>query len=330
MSRHIVALAGGVGGAKLALGLARVLPPEQLTIVVNTGDDEVFHGLHVSPDLDTMMYALAGLTNTVTGWGVTGDTFNALASLKTYGADTWFNLGDKDLATHIRRTQLLRGGHTLSQATESLCQSLGILHSVVPMSDAVLRTVVETEQGTMAFQEYFVKHRCEPVATAIRFEDSDGRDAGSPGVVSPSPGFREALDAASALVYCPSNPFLSIAPILALDGVRESIADFDGPRIAVSPIVGGEAVRGPAAKLLLELGHEVSCRGVAEQYAGLCDVFVLDEVDRDHVRAIEELGMRAEVAPTIMSNDVDKERLARRILDIVKTATSDGKGIRTA
>ena len=179
MTPTVLALAGGVGGAKLAVGLAKVLPPGRLTVVVNTGDDEVFHGLHVSPDLDTVMYALAGLTNTVTGWGVAGDTFNGLASLKRYGADTWFNLGDKDLATHVRRTHLLRSGLTLSQVTASLCRSLGVLHDVVPMSDAVLRTMVETGQGTMAFQEYFVKHRCEPVVKAVRFQDCGGRDVGS-------------------------------------------------------------------------------------------------------------------------------------------------------
>ena len=330
MTPNILALAGGVGGAKLAVGLANALPPERLTVVVNTGDDEVFHGLHVSPDLDTVMYALAGLTNTVTGWGVAGDTFNSLASLKRYGADTWFNLGDKDLATHIRRTQLLRGGYTLSEVTASLCRSLGVLHGVVPMSDAVLRTIVETGQGAMAFQEYFVKHHCEPVATAVRFEDGDGRGVGSPGVVSPSPGFLGALAAASALIYCPSNPFLSIAPILALEGIKERIRSFEGVRVAVSPIIGSQAVRGPAAKLLLELGYEVSCLGVAEQYAGLCDVFVIDEADRDQAGAVEALGMHAEAAPTIMTNDVDKERLARRILDIVEAANSEGEGIRTA
>ena len=330
MTPTVLALAGGVGGAKLAVGLAKALPPERLTIVVNTGDDEVFHGLHVSPDLDTMMYALAGLTNTVTGWGVAGDTFNGLAFLQQYGADTWFNLGDKDLATHIRRTQLLRNGCTLSEATASLCRSLGVLHGVVPMSDAVLRTVVETGQGAMAFQEYFVKHRCEPVATSVRFEDGDGRDAGSSGIVGPSPGFLRALDEASALVYCPSNPFLSIAPVLALRGIKERVRSFRGLRVAVSPIVGGEALRGPAAKLLSELGYEVSCRGVAERYAGLCDVFVIDEVDRHQAGAVEALGMRAEVAPTIMTDDVDKERLARRILDIVAGANSEGEEIGTA
>ncbi len=330
MTPTVLALAGGVGGAKLAVGLARALPPERLTIVVNTGDDEVFHGLHVSPDLDTMMYALAGLTNTVTGWGVAGDTFNGLALLQRYGADTWFNLGDKDLATHIRRTQLLREGRTLSQATESLCRGLGILHRVVPMSDAPLRTVVETAQGDMAFQEYFVKHRCEPVATAVRFEDGYGRDAGSTGAVDPSPGFLRALGEASALVYCPSNPFLSIAPVLALKGIRERVRSFHGPKVAVSPIVGGQALRGPAAKLLAELGYDVSCRGVAEQYVGLCDVFVIDEVDRDQAGSVEALGMRVEVAPTVMTTDVDKERLARRILDMVGEADSEGEGVGTA
>lgn len=318
MNQHILALAGGVGGAKLALGLARVLPPENLTIVVNTGDDEVFHGLHVSPDLDTMMYALAGLTNPVTGWGVAGDTFNALASLRRYGVDTWFNLGDEDLATHVRRTELLRQGRSLSEVTRELCTSLGIRHAVVPMSDDSVRTVVETEQGRMAFQEYFVKHQCRPVVREIRFQDGEGRDVGLSEGVPPSAGFLAALDRASALVFCPSNPFLSIAPILALRGVRDRVGAFSGPRLAVSPIVGGEALRGPAAKLLGELGHDVSCVGVARQYAGICDVFLIDEVDRRHAGDIARLGMRVEVAPTVMSTEEDKVGLAARVLRLVE------------
>ena len=305
MSGPVLALAGGVGGAKLALGLSRIIPPESLTIVVNTGDDEVFHGLHVSPDLDTMMYALAGLTNPETGWGVVGDSFNALGMLGRYGGPTWFNLGDKDFATHVRRTQLLNQGLSLSEVTKTLCESLGVCHSIVPMSDDRVRTVVETDGGDLAFQVYFVQHRCQPVAKGIHFESAGG--------VSASQGFLTALEDGKALIFCPSNPFLSVAPILSVPGVRDCIESFPGTRVAVSPIVGGEALRGPAAKLLEELGHDVSCLGVARQYQGLCDVFLIDEVDRHHADAIGKLGMRVEVAPTIMVTDEDKVRLATHI-----------------
>ena len=305
MSGLILTLAGGVGGAKLALGLSRILPPENLTIVVNTGDDEVFHGLHVSPDLDIMMYALAGLTNPETGWGIVGDSFNALGMLERYGSPTWFNLGDKDFATHVRRTQLLNQGLSLSEVTKILCHSLGVRHSIVPMSDARVRTIVETNEGDLAFQVYFVQRQCQPVAKAIHFESADG--------ASTSQGFLAALEDAKAIIFCPSNPFLSVAPILSVPGVRDRIASFPGIRVAVSPIVGGEALRGPAAKLLEELGHDVSCLGVAKQYQGLCDVFWIDEIDRHHADAIGKLGMRVEVTPTIMVTDEDKVRLATHI-----------------
>ncbi len=313
MTRSALVLAGGVGGAKLTLGLSHALPPDRLTIVVNTGDDETFHGLHVSPDLDTVMYALAGLTNTVTGWGVSGDTFQTLDMLGRYGNPTWFNLGDKDLATHIKRTQLLNEGYTLSDVTRELCSLLGIRHPIVPMTNAPLRTVVDTDEGELPFQVYFVQRRCEPKAHRIRFDDSAG--------AVPSPGFQTALETADVLVFAPSNPFLSVAPILAVQGVREAVSGFTGPRIAISPIVGGEALRGPAAKLLEELGHDVSCVGVARQYADICDVFVIDEVDETHVPAIERLGMRAETAPTVMETDWDKTRLAMRILDIAESVS---------
>ena len=309
MRGHVLALAGGVGGAKLATGLAKVLSPEELTIVVNTGDDEVFHGLHVCPDLDTMMYALAGLTNQVSGWGIAGDTFNSLEMLGRYGGPAWFNLGDKDLATHIRRTELLRQGWTLSEATHELCRRLGVGHRVVPMSDDRFRTIVETEEGDLTFQAYFVKRQCQPVAKGVHFEDEDNARA--------SPGFLTALEGATSIILCPSNPFLSIAPILAVPGVKERIASFSGTRVAVSPIVGGEAVRGPAAQLLGELGHQVSCVGVATQYTGICDIFLIDEVDRCHAGAIRDLGMRVEVAPTIMVTDEDKVGLASYIFRLL-------------
>ena len=307
----VLALAGGVGGAKLALGLAGILPPEKLTIVVNTGDDEVFHGLHVSPDLDTVMYALGGMTNQDTGWGVAGDSFNALRTLERYGAPTWFNLGDKDLATHIRRTELLGKGWSLSEVTQELCHRSGVHHKVVPMSDDALRTIVETDEGDLAFQFYFVKRRCEPVAKAIHFENADK--------AKPSPGFVAALEEAQAIVFCPSNPFLSVAPILAVPGVQKCIESFSGVRLAVSPIVGGQALRGPAAKLLGELGHDVSCLGVARQYRGLCDIFLVDEVDRAQADEVSELGMRCEVAPTVMETDEDKLKLATHICRLLES-----------
>ena len=305
MTGPVLALAGGVGGAKLAVGFAEVLPPEGLIMVVNTGDDKVFHGLHVSPDLDTMMYALAELTNPQTGWGLAEDSFNALEMLARYGAPTWFKLGDKDLATHIRRTELLRNGWSLSDVTQELCQRLGVRHRIVPMSDDTVRTIVETAEGRLSFQVYFVERQCRPVASNIDFEMAEEAKA--------SPGFLAALEGATAIVFCPSNPFLSIAPILAVPGVRERIESFHGTRVAVSPIVGGEALRGPAAKLLGELGHDVSCVGVAKQFRGLCDIFLIDEVDRCHAGSIGDLGMRVEIASTVMVTQEDKVRLATHI-----------------
>jgi len=304
----VLALAGGVGGAKLALGLRDILDEESLAIVVNTGDDEEFFGLHVSPDLDTVMYTLGGIANPDTGWGISGETFRSLNRLRQYGADTWFNLGDLDMATHIRRTQLLGQGNTLSEVTNSLCSSLGIAHSIFPMTDDTLRTVVITEISEMSFQEYFVKNRCDPRVISLRFD--------SPSECSPSPGFVTALNESDLLVFCPSNPFLSVDPILAVPGVRKKIENFRGARVSVSPIVGGEAIKGPAGKILRELGHEVSCVGVAKRYVDLCDVFIIDNVDADLASTIEKLGMRVVVTNTIMNNDQEKRTLAREILSL--------------
>ena len=305
----VLALAGGVGGAKLALGLSHVLPPDDLVIVVNTGDDEEFHGLHVSPDLDTVMYTLAGLADPERGWGLSGETFQALQMLSAYGAPTWFNLGDRDLATHLRRTQLLREGRSLSDVTRELCSQLGILHTVAPMTDDQVRTEVETSEGVLAFQDYFVRRRCEPEATAVRFQGAD--------VARPSPTFDEALNNARALIFCPSNPFLSIDPILAVAGVRERVRRFDGPRVVVSPIVGGAALRGPAAKMMRELGHPVSSVGVARKYLGLCDHFILDDADADDQGKISALRMKPHVTNTVMNSTEEKITLARYILRIV-------------
>ena len=304
---NALALAGGVGGAKLALGLAKILDPDQLTLVVNTGDDEIFYGLHVSPDLDTVMYTLAGIANPETGWGITGETFNMLERLTAYGEDTWFGLGDKDLATHIRRTNLLNNGESLSEVTSQLAAALGVEHAIVPMTDDSFRTIVDTEIGSLAFQDYFVKHRSEPKATAIRFDTNGG--------ARPSPGFERALSESTIIVFCPSNPYLSVAPILEVTGIRERIAGFPGKRIAVSPIIGGAAIKGPAAKLMAEFGIEPSCVDVAKQYIGLCDAFVIDNIDADRANEIDSLGMDVLVCNTIMTSKEDKIALARKVLD---------------
>ena len=298
---RVLALTGGVGGAKLCFGLAQILEPDELRIVVNTGDDEEFHGLYVCPDLDTVMYTLSELSNPHTGWGIRNETFAALSALDRLGQETWFGLGDQDLATHIVRTQMLRQGDSLSEITEYLCRHLGLEHSIIPMSDDQIRTTVETDIGTLPFQTYFVRHRCEPTVTGLRFDGSDSSEV--------APGFSESLKSSDALIFCPSNPYLSVAPILSIPGVRKHIEDFRGPRLAVSPIVGGQALKGPAAKILEELGEDVSCIGVARQYVGL-----IDELDRDLADDVRNLGMEAVVMNTIMNNNRDKVELARNLM----------------
>ena len=303
---EVLALAGGVGGAKLALGLARLLSPDQLVIVVNTGDDECFHGLHVSPDLDTVMYTLAGLADPDRGWGLAGETFNALEMLGRYGSDNWFNLGDRDLATHIRRTQLLKQGATLSEVTADLCNHLGVAHQIVPMSDEPVRTMVETQAGELPMQQYFVQRQAEPWVRGVRYASAEAS--------LPSPGFQGALDRAKLVVFCPSNPFLSLGPILAIPGVRESLQRFPETRVAVSPIVGGAALRGPAAKIMSELGQEVSSVGVARLFTGICDFFFIDNQDIELSPAITALGIKPVAAPIIMVSEADKVGLAQRVL----------------
>lgn len=310
MKGRVLALAGGVGGAKLALGLARVLSPEELTVVVNTGDDEVFYGLHVSPDLDTVMYTLAGLANPETGWGLADDTFNTLAMLKRYGAATWFNLGDKDLATHIERTRLLRQGCSLSEVTGHLSRKLGVQASLAPMSDQPVRTIVETDEGDLPFQEYFVMRRCEPRISGVRFEGAQK--------ASMSPAFALALRTAQAVIFCPSNPVVSIGPILSVAGARDGLRAFRGPRVAVSPIVGDQALRGPAAKMFSELGEDVSCVGVARRLLGVCDVLVIDHQDAHRASDVRVVGLEPVVLKTIMETDADKERLAHEVLQVVQ------------
>ena len=305
-SPAVLALAGGVGGAKLALGLARCLPSGDLVICVNTGDDETFHGLHVSPDLDTMMYTLSGLSNQETGWGVAGDTFTALEMLGKFGVDTWFNLGDRDFATHIRRSQLLAEGKTLSEVTSELNQSLGVFHSVVPMSNDPVKTVLSTDEGELPMQRYFVGRRAEPKVFEVRYVGVENATA--------APGLLDSLAKCGMLVLCPSNPYLSLGPILALPGVRRLMRDFSGKKVCVSPIVGRDAVNGPAGKIMAELGKQVSCVEVAREYRDICDVFVMDNEDQDLASEIEEMGLTPLVTSTIMETEEDKIALAREIL----------------
>jgi LPPG:FO 2-phospho-L-lactate transferase len=303
---YVLALAGGVGGAKLVLGLSKLLSPEELSIVVNTGDDEDFFGLHVSPDLDTVMYTLAGLSNTDTGWGLSGESFRTLERLKVYGAETWFNLGDLDFATHLSRTEMLKEGRSLSEITSHLCVSLGIIHNIAPMTDGYLRTMVGTAEGEMSFQEYFVKNRCLPVVKYLKFSGAQSCEA--------SNALKDSLNKCEAIVFCPSNPFLSLDPILAVKGVKDAIANFSGSRIAISPIIGGQAIKGPAAKMMAELGHDVSPFGVAKKYKELCDIFVIDNLDFQFAPMIEELDIKVLVTNTLMQNEEDKITLADNIL----------------
>lgn len=305
----IVALAGGVGGAKLALGLARLLPSTDLTIAVNTGDDFEHLGLRISPDLDTVMYNLAGLSNPETGWGLAGETWNFLEAVARLGGETWFRLGDHDLATHIERTRRLQNGEPLSQITRSFCDRLDVGADVIPMTDDPVYTVVHTDEGALPFQEYFVHQLCKPRVRDFEFV----------GITSakPQPRLLERLAEADVLIYCPSNPYVSIAPILNLPGVKQLIATRRAAGmqvIAVSPIVGGSALKGPAAKMMTELGLESTVVALAEHYAGTIDGLVIDTVDSAEAAKIESVGLRVFVTDTIMKTDDDKIRLAQETL----------------
>jgi len=308
VSGHVLALCGGVGGAKLASGLAAVLPPEQLTIVINTGDDFEHVGLSVSPDIDTVVYTLSGLSDEVRGWGVANESWQAIEQLGRLGEPDWFRLGDRDLAMHIARTRRLRAGETLSEITADLAKRLGIAAALVPMSDDPVRTKVETEDGVLDFQRYFVAEQCRPIARAIGF--AGAREA------RPSPGFAAALarEDLGAVIYCPSNPYLSIDPLLSLPGVRQQIAALKAARVAVSPIVSGQAIKGPTAKLMTELGASVDVVGVARHYQGLIDKLIIDEADAAEAPRIEGLGIAVQTAPAIMRSQADRIALAKATL----------------
>ncbi len=304
ISGKVVVLAGGVGGAKLAHGLAQILPPDQLTIIVNTGDDFEHLGLTICPDIDTVLYNLAEVNHPEQGWGRADESFHVLEEAKRLGHDAWFLLGDKDIALHLLRREMLDAGLSLTEVTLDLARRLGVAHPVLPMSDQPVRTVILTPEGPMPFQEYFVHRRTKPVMLGMRLEGL--------AQARPTEAVRRALEEADAIVFAPSNPFVSIGPILALPGVRERIAA--KPTLAVSPIIGGQALKGPAAKMMAEQGLEVSAAGVARHYAGLVDGFVLDAADAGLAEAVEALGMRAFVTDTIMRDKAGRKRVAREVL----------------
>jgi LPPG:FO 2-phospho-L-lactate transferase len=296
----IVALAGGVGGAKLAHGLAQLLAPEDLTIIVNTGDDFEHLGMYISPDLDTVCYTLAGLANPETGWGRVNETWNTIANIEKLGGPNWFRLGDQDIATHLERTRRMKTGQSLSEITKDFCSAWGIKHTILPMSDSPVRTMVDTDEGELAFQEYFVHRHCEPRVKGFRFDGINSAE--------PASGAREAIDSAEAIIICPSNPWVSVDPILRV------IKKINKPVVAVSPIIGGLAVKGPAAKMYTELGIEPSALAVAEHYGNLLSGFVLDTVDG---QLSDKIAARTLITNTLMNSSSDRARLATDVLNFV-------------
>ena len=309
----ILALAGGVGGAKLARGLADVLGPDELIVVVNTGDDFEHLGLHISPDVDTVVYTLAGINDPIQGWGIAGETWGFMRALETLGGETWFQLGDRDLAVHVERTRRLRKGETLSSITRDFCQRLGIRHRIVPMSDDPVPTIVHTDEGPLSFQDYFVRRRSEPVVTGLEF--SGVEQARMAEAISSA----ASCESLAAVVICPSNPYLSISPILAVPGVRSILEHRRVPAIAVSPLVGGRALKGPAAKIMHELGKEPSSLEIARFYRGLIDTLVLDHTDAVLADSVRSLGITPVITNTIMREPSDRSDLASQVIALARS-----------
>ena len=302
----IVALAGGVGAARFLDGLARVIDPREIYVIGNVGDDAEIHGLHISPDLDTVMYTLAGLANRSQGWGLQSETFHCLDALSTLGAETWFRLGDSDLATHLYRTQRLKVGATLSAVTRDLAAALQVKSAIVPATNDRLRTIVETKAGALEFQEYFVRRKAQDHVTGLRFEGA-GRSR-------PAPGILNHIAQAEAIVLCPSNPFISIGPILAVPGIRKALTQTSALVIAISPIVGGRALKGPAARMMKSMGHRAQADQIAALYKDFLDIFILDEVDAHLAKKIEAQTI---VTNTIMKGIAERKALARAVLSAI-------------
>ena len=308
--KPIVALAGGVGAARFLDGLARVVNPEHLFVIGNTGDDAEIHGLHISPDLDTVMYTLAGLANPKHGWGIRGDTFHCLEALRQLGGEAWFQLGDRDLATHIYRTERLRQGQTLSQVTSDLAAALGVKAVLVPMSNERVRSLICTKAGELEFQTYFVRRRARDRVLNVRFSGIEN--------AKPAPGILAAIRDAAAIVLCPSNPFISINPILAVHGVRDALRRNRSRVVAISPIVGGRALKGPAGHMMKSMRSRAAAVEVASMYADFLGAFVLDEEDRRQSSDVEKLGIRPVVTNTIMRGIKERKVLAKTIVGELK------------
>ena len=302
----LVVLSGGTGGAKLIQGISEEVDPAELTIICNTADDFVLHGLHISPDLDTIMYTLAGVADGSKGWGIQDDTFTTLAQLRKLGAETWFQLGDQDLATHIMRTRLLREGLPLSKITARLNTCLGVKATILPMTDDAVETRVKTPQGEISFQEYFVKQRWQPEVKEIFYAGVQSSN--------PSPGVIEAIERARRIIICPSNPVTSVGPILAVPGIRNAIKTANASVIGVSPIIGDSAISGPAHKLMVAQGHEASALAVAQTYADLLDSFLIDRADEKVCGKIQRLGIKTSATSIRMDSHAEKRRLAREVL----------------
>jgi LPPG:FO 2-phospho-L-lactate transferase len=317
----VVALSGGIGGAKLALGLSRILPAEELMIVANTGDDFRHLGLSISPDLDTLTYTLAGLNNPETGWGRRAETWTFMAALRELGGEGWFQLGDGDLAIHVERTRRLAAGEPLSQVTEDFCRRLGVRAKLVPMSDDPVRTRVRTQEGWLDFQDYFVRQRCQPVVLELTFE---GRQS-----ARPQTDLMAALrdPRLRAVIICPSNPFISIDPILAVPGLRQAFGNSPAPVVAVAPIIGGRAVKGPTAKMMGELGLEVTAAAVARHYGKIIDGYVVDHSDIDQVALP---GLHVHAAAILMQTLADREALAHEVMAFADRLRALGKAVRAS
>jgi len=305
--KRVTCLAGGIGAAKFLQGLVRILPQENITIIVNTGDDIELHGLHISPDPDIIMYTLAGIVNEEKGWGIQSDTFNCLNMFQKYGLETWFKLGDKDLATHIYRTQLLKNGFSLGEVTRKLCKSLGLKVNILPMTNGKIAPQILTNVGKMHFEEYLVRRGAKDKVLDVIFEGAES--------AHPTPGVIESIQDASGIIVCPSNPIVSIGPILAVKKIREALKETTAKVVAISPIVGGGTINGPADKLMRGLGLKASAYSVASLYRDFLNVFILDEVDEVEKEKIERLGIKAIAANTIMRSLEDKVELARLALD---------------
>jgi LPPG:FO 2-phospho-L-lactate transferase len=303
----IVALAGGVGAARFLTGLTRLVKDEDLSVIVNTGDDIELFGLHISPDIDIVTYTLAGIVNETKGWGVRGDTFRCLEMLKAYGFETWFGLGDRDLATHLYRTEGLKKGYTLTQITREICSVLGLKTKILPMTDDMFDTRVKTSEGSIHFEEYFVRRQAKDEVLGVEYVGA--------ATAKPAPGILDSILDAEIVVVCPSNPIVSIGTILAIDGVRDALKRTNARVVGISPIVGGMPIKGPADKMLRGLGVEVSTYGVAKLYSDFLDTFIIDTKDAGSKSRVENLGVNVKVTNTVMNSIEDKVALAKVVLE---------------